>query len=142
MYKVEPFLLFDGNCGDAINYYIELFNGKELKLMTYGDVAEKEGAPNCSKEWEGKIMFASFELSSGSRLLLADRHDNQELQQGNDMGISLDMSSEEEMRRLFEYFAQDGWVLIPIKHTFWNALYGAVVDKFEKKWYLNCQLHE
>ena len=142
MYKVEPFLLFDGNCGDAIPYYMELFNAKNLKMMTFGEVVDKEGAPACSKAWEGKIMFASFELSNGSRIMLSDRHENQDLIEGTDMAISLDMSSEEEMRALFEYFAQDGWVLTPIKRMFWQALYGAVVDKFEKRWFLNCQLHE
>ena len=33
----EPILIFDGDCSDAIAFYIEVINGKQVRVHTYGD---------------------------------------------------------------------------------------------------------
>lgn len=64
--KITPFLWFDKNCEEAVNYYIDVFNGapgsdKSSKvnfLQRYEKGIETPG----SEEMEGKILTAEFEL--------------------------------------------------------------------------------
>jgi predicted 3-demethylubiquinone-9 3-methyltransferase (glyoxalase superfamily) len=52
--KITPFLWFDGNAEEAVNYYVEVFPGAKLgKVVRYG-----EAGPGP----KGSVMTASFEL--------------------------------------------------------------------------------
>lgn len=64
--KITPFLWFDKNCEEAMNYYVETFNGspnksKESKvnfIQRYEKGIETPGA----EEFEGQVLTAEFEL--------------------------------------------------------------------------------
>lgn len=67
MQKITPSLWFDKNCEEAINYYIETFNGspgskKNSKIISITRYTKDMQAPN-SSEMEGKIITAIFELN-------------------------------------------------------------------------------
>jgi len=54
MQKITPFLWFDGNAEEAMNFYVSIFkNSKVLKVTRYG-----EAGPGP----KGSIMSATFQL--------------------------------------------------------------------------------
>lgn len=54
MQKIAPFLWFDGQAEEAMNFYVSVFkNSRAGKVMRYG-----EGGPGPS----GRVMSATFEL--------------------------------------------------------------------------------
>jgi predicted 3-demethylubiquinone-9 3-methyltransferase (glyoxalase superfamily) len=65
--KITPFLWFDRNCEEAVNYYVETFNGapgsdKSSKInfiQRYEPGIETPGA----KEFEGLVLTAEFVLA-------------------------------------------------------------------------------
>jgi predicted 3-demethylubiquinone-9 3-methyltransferase (glyoxalase superfamily) len=65
--KITPFLWFDKNCEEAVNYYVEVFNGapgsrKDAKInfiQRYEKGIETPGA----EEMEGKILTTEFVLA-------------------------------------------------------------------------------
>ena len=61
MSKITPFLWFDNNAEEAINFYISVFhNGKILSMSRYGD-----GGPGP----KGQVMTATFEIE-GQRFMV------------------------------------------------------------------------
>lgn len=65
--KITTFLWFDKNCEEAVNYYVEVFNGaphseKDSKVnfvQRYEKGIETPGA----EEMEGKVLTTEFELA-------------------------------------------------------------------------------
>lgn len=67
MQKITPFLWFDTNCEEAVNYYVDVFNGapysnKDSKvnfIQRYEKGIETPGA----EKMEGMILTVEFELA-------------------------------------------------------------------------------
>ncbi len=73
--KITPSLWFDKNCEEAINYYVEVFNGAphkttESKIISIARYEKGMEAPGV-EEMEGKIITAIFELN-GQRFMALD----------------------------------------------------------------------
>jgi predicted 3-demethylubiquinone-9 3-methyltransferase (glyoxalase superfamily) len=60
--KITPFLWFDGNAEEAVNFYVSLFdNSKVVSLSRYGDAGPGP---------KGQVMVMSFELAGQSFMAL------------------------------------------------------------------------
>lgn len=73
--KITPFLWFDKECEEAINFYIDVFNGaphkkEESKIISIARYEKGIEAPG-AQEMEGKIITAEFELN-GQRFMALD----------------------------------------------------------------------
>lgn len=73
--KITPFLWFDKNCEEAMNFYVEVFNGAphkkaESKIISIARYEKGIEAPGAA-EMEGKVITAWFELS-GQRVMALD----------------------------------------------------------------------
>lgn len=68
MQKITPFLWFDKNCEEALNFYVSIFkNAKIVSIKRYPDGPLEEPM----KGMEGKILTAVFELE-GQRFMALD----------------------------------------------------------------------
>lgn len=75
MQKIVPFLWFDDNCEEAVNYYIKTFNeapnrsaeSKIISLLRYEEGMQTPGI----EKMVGKVLTAVFELS-GQRFMALD----------------------------------------------------------------------
>ena len=91
--KFEPILIFDGDCSDAIAFYVEVFNGKQVKVQTYGDNKDhlhKEHL-TVTPNWKDKVMFASITLpDDGSKIICRDIWENESYIDGNSFATALE----------------------------------------------------
>ena len=60
---------------------------------------------------------------------------------GNTISLSLDCSSEEEIKEVYKKLSADGRADHPLKDTFWGALFGDLTDKYGNHWILNFNKH-
>ncbi len=75
MQKITPCLWFDNNCEEAVNYYVNVFNGapnkkdesKIVSINRYEKGMDTPGMP----EMEGKILTVIFDLA-GQRFMALD----------------------------------------------------------------------
>lgn len=56
---------------------------------------------------------------------------------GNDIALSLNCSSEEEINALYAGLGEGGKILDVLKVQFWGAMFGVVEDKFGIRWMLH-----
>jgi PhnB protein len=132
MTQIIAYLTFDGNCAEAMNFYKESIGG-ELMVNVVGD-HPVEG--QCGTAEPGAVMHA--QLSKGSlQLMASDMMAGTGLIRGNSMALSLNCSSEEEIRDYFDKLSAGGTDIQPLKVEFWGALFGMFTDKFGLRWLLN-----
>jgi PhnB protein len=59
------------------------------------------------------------------------------LNQGNNISLSLNCSSEEEIHSFFSKLSEGGKIIEPLKPQFWGAIFGCLEDKFGIRWMFN-----
>lgn len=59
------------------------------------------------------------------------------LVKGNAVSLSLDCSSEEEIKMVYTKLSAEGKADHPLEDTFWGALFGDLTDKYGNHWILN-----
>ena len=126
MQKIIPFLWFDGNAIEAMNFYTSIFqNSKIMNIMYYG-----EGNP----EPEGKVMSATFKLAGQQFTAL-----NGGPQYNFTPAISFFVNCEttEEIDDLWENLLDCGTVLIELGKYPISEKFGWIQDKFGVSWQLN-----
>jgi len=130
MTQINAYLTFDGNCREAMTFYRDCLGGK-LTLQTI------QGSPMAA-QWpagvQQNILHAS--LVNGSLVLLgSDIAGRDALVNGNTISLSLNCSSEEEIKTFFSNLSAGGQVVHPL-HEFFAGTMGTLTDRFEKDWLL------
>ena len=142
--SMDVFLVFDGNCREAIEFYATVFKQEMPKqIMTYGEAPEEPSDPNPEtdgsplvNENRDRIIYASMPLF-GQNVMFCDCPTGQEHIKGNNISLTLGLSDEAEMKRIFEALANGGEVYMPLSKTFFSELFGMVCDKFSIIWQLS-----
>lgn len=138
MINLSPYLTFNGNCREAMTFYQECFGGE----LTFQTVAETPIAAQCPEGMQEHIMHSM--LANGGFVLMATdmMPSGHELKPGNDMAMSVNFDSEEEIRACFSKVSDGGRVLDPLGEKFWGAMFGVAQDKYGKVWMFNHQNEE
>jgi uncharacterized protein YndB with AHSA1/START domain/uncharacterized glyoxalase superfamily protein PhnB len=128
MLKLSPYIRFNGNCREAMEFYKECLGGT-LTLMT---VKESPMAVQMPEESRNKVMHAMLE-TNGMVILASDMFGLGDYLIGNNVSISITGTGEEEMRKYFAKLSVDASAVHPIENTFFGV-YGDFTDKFGIRW--------
>ena len=131
MPRLNPYLTFNGNCKEAMNFYKEQLGG-ELTLTIVGESHVADHVPPAIKD---QILHALLK-TDGFELMATDMRP-EELAIGNDVQLCLICKTEEETRDLFDKLSAGGKVNQAL-HEMFFGLIGALTDKFGKRWLLEC----
>lgn len=133
-YIVEPYLLFNGNCENAFDFYKSIFGGEILHKVKYKDVPGEVEIP---KSYENKIAYVSLPIGREIILMGSDSGMVDHVAVGTNVSLTLRVEDEEETRRLFKDLSDGGNVTMKLQSTFWAELYGVVTDRFGVNWMVN-----
>ena len=132
MALIQPYLTFNGNCAEAMNFYKEVFGG-ELMMQSFGD-APMDTTP------ETKDLIMHARLQNGDLILMAsDGMPGQAPVQGTNVTISVQSASKEDQEKYFNKMAEGGKITMPLEDTFWGAYFGMLTDKFGMHWMFNTE---
>lgn len=133
--SVEVYLVFNGNCREAVEFYSKVFNSEIEMLTTFGDTPEQPGF-ELPEEAKNRIMHARLNIS-GNRVMFSDTFPGQPFTQGDNITLALVHKNMDDLRNWYEQLKDGGTVSVELQETFWSKLYGKVVDKFGIHWQLN-----
>lgn len=137
--KFIPYLSFEGNAEEALNFYVDAFSGNIQTMMRYSDMPADEGTPPLPDAYKNKVLHAA--LSVGDAVIyLSDTFPGMTVTTGNSVDINIAPTSEEELRRVFDKLAVDGTVNMPVDYTFWGSIFGSLTDKFGIGWSLDLEV--
>ena len=134
MTTLTPYLLFDGSCKQAMEFYKSCFGG-ELTEIPVKDSPAKDFMPAFQHE---KILNAR--LKSGNVDLSASdwlRPDRTPVR-GNTACLFLSGGTTQELKSLFGKLSEGGEVTDPLSQQFFG-MYGALNDQFGVRWMFHTQ---
>ena len=135
--KVESYLMFEGRCDEALEFYRHALGAQVTMLMRYKDNPEPAAGQGCADgggpgPTPEMVMHAEFTV--GETTLMAS--DGMGSGKASFQGISLALSpaSEAGAQRLFNALADGGQVQMPLAKTFFSQAFGMVADRFGVPW--------
>lgn len=132
MINLTPFLLFDGNCAEAMTFYQSCLGG-ELNITRLGDTPMKNQMP---AEQHKKVTYAH--LQSGAIEFSATDwlHPRQTPKQGNTVAMYVNRGTYKELRAVFDKLAQGAdMALLDDLREMPFGTYGHLADKFGVHWF-------
>jgi PhnB protein len=137
MMKVHAYLNFDGNAGEAFEFYRSVFGGELSSVVRFKDFP-MEGV-TIPTEDENKMMHIALPIGEDNLLMASDvlRSLGQELRQGNNVYVSVHPDSREEADRIFSALSAGANVEMPIADQAWGDYFGSMKDKFGVMWMVN-----
>ena len=137
MLQCTPFLLFDGNCAEAMTFYNKCLGG-ELMLTKLGDSPLKAQLP---PEKHDRIINAHL-TSSAIEISATDWMASPEFDpvQGNTFALFITGDDYNEMKRIFDEL-KDGTNNTRLQelHDLPMGTYGQFYDKYGIQWIFVCQ---
>ncbi|HQT91509.1 MAG TPA: VOC family protein [Candidatus Kryptobacter bacterium] len=133
--NLVPYLSFRGDCEEALNFYARIFGGNVTVRERYNNPAM-----NVPKKFPDKVLHASLEFG-GVTILASDiipKNPGESATGSGDAALSLDVSSSEDGKKIFDQLAQGGKVNVPFEKQFWGAWHGNLRDKYGIRWMVNC----
>jgi PhnB protein len=129
---VQPYLFFNGNCEQAIEFYRQALGAEVEMMMRFKESPEPHQPGMVPPGFENKIMHASFRI--GGTTLMASDGCSDEKVSFNGFSLSLSVPNEAEADRVFAALAEGGEVRMPLSKTFWSPRFGMVADRFGVGW--------
>jgi PhnB protein len=136
MISLNPYLVYNGNCEEAFNFYKMVFGAEELYLGRYQDVPQdaRKYFPNAADE---HIMHASLKIDEKTVIM---GNDSAEIAAqlttalARDFYLYIDLDEPKEAIRIFNELSAGGKIIVPIAQSFWSPCYGVLNDRFGIHW--------
>ncbi len=135
MLGVQPYLNFNGNCEEAINFYKEALDGEILFMQRYGE------SPMAGMSGDDKVMHCTLRIGK-THIMASDNPENMPATAGNNISLTVGLNDLDRARTLFDRLAKGGNVTMPLDKTFWAEAFGMLTDKFGINWMINCDKAE
>lgn len=132
---VQPYLFFNGNCEQAVEFYRKALGAEVEMMMRYKDSPEPPPPGMVPPGFESKIMHTSFRI--GQTTVMASDGCDAEKAKFDGFSLSLSVPTESEADRAFAALADGGQVRMPLAKTFWSPRFGMLADRFGVNWMIN-----
>ena len=133
MQGITPYLNFDGNGTEALQFYCKALDGKILFQQSFGDSPMGAQTPD---EFKNRLMHATVQCDAGS-FMASDAPPGFQAKTGNNVSLSLHFDSVEKLEKAFNGLVEGGTVTMPAQETFWAHRFGMLIDKYGFQWMVN-----
>ena len=125
--QLNPYLTFDGNAREAMEFYHSVFGG-DLRINTFGEFGSPDPAV------ADKVMHAMLTSPKGYLLMASDTAPGVPFDKGNTMTVSLSGDPGEGLEEFWDKLADGGSVTMPFDTPPWGGRFGMVTDRFGVDW--------
>jgi len=135
MTQLNPYLSFDGNAEEAMNFYASAFKMEIATIMRWGENPQCEGMSDADKH---KVMHAA--LPVGDSMIMASDFvamPGMQYRSGSNFSVAIAPETRDEADRIFAALSEGGNVTCPMMDMFWGGYFGAFNDKFGVSWLIN-----
>lgn len=132
--KLNPYLHFDGNAEEALNFYKDALGGEIAMLSRYGD-----SPMPTDEDWKNKLMHSRL-VFDGNTLMISDAFKGTIAKKEGNVQLNVDVHCIERLGEIFAKMAEGGKVTMELQDTFWGARFGMLKDKFGVDWMFNHEL--
>jgi PhnB protein len=134
MAQLNPYLNFDNNCREAMNFYKDCLGG-QLVLQTVGEMPAM--AAQMPPYMKDHILHST--LTSGEIIIMASDLSREKRIEGNTVHLCINCKTEDELNSFFSKLSAGGKVTEQLADMPWGGTFGSLTDKFGKHWLFNFQ---
>ena len=132
--QFNAYLIFNGQCEEAFQFYEQAFGGKIEALIPHAGSPAESSVP---AEWAAKIMHGRLRV--GDSTLMGSDAPPGRYQAPQGVFVNVGVKDPAEADRLFQALSENGSVIMPVQKTFWATRFAMLVDRFGTPWMLNCE---
>jgi predicted 3-demethylubiquinone-9 3-methyltransferase (glyoxalase superfamily) len=127
MQKINPFLWFNDNAEEAVNFYISIFSNSKVKTIT----RYKEESAKASGRPKDSVMTISFELFNQPFVAL---NGGPIFKFNPSVSFFVNCKTEKEIEELWKKLADGGKILMALDKYPFSEKYGWLEDRFGVSW--------
>ena len=131
MFHLVPYLHFNGEAEEVLNFYKDVFDGEIISINRYGDSPMKGDESLNDKIIHSRLKFGD------NLIMISDSFNGQLAHKDGNIQLSVEVDDEKRMEQAFNKLAEDGKVTMPLAKQFWGATFGMLQDKFGVNWMFN-----
>jgi PhnB protein len=133
MTTLDPYLIFNGNCAEAMGFYAETLGGTIELMLTYG---QSPVANECSADSADRVMHARLRLADRC-VLASDAPVGQPYDGMRHVSLCLSFDDVAEAERIYASLSEGGEVRMALTPTFWAGAFAMLVDRYGTSWMIN-----
>eukprot|EP00615_Pteridomonas_danica_P013187 CAMPEP_0114350250 /NCGR_PEP_ID=MMETSP0101-20121206/16200_1 /TAXON_ID=38822 ORGANISM="Pteridomonas danica, Strain PT" /NCGR_SAMPLE_ID=MMETSP0101 /ASSEMBLY_ACC=CAM_ASM_000211 /LENGTH=147 /DNA_ID=CAMNT_0001489347 /DNA_START=199 /DNA_END=642 /DNA_ORIENTATION=+ len=114
---------------EALGGELDIMGWKGTKFAEKMSSEDAEGVMHCTLK-AGDTNFMACDAKGGPCEVIP----------GNDVAISVNFDSEEDIRAAYNKLSIDATIIQALEKSFWGAWFGQFIDKFGKRWMLHFQI--
>lgn len=127
--RISPFLWFDNNAEEAVNFYVSVFKNSKINVVTrYGAAGAK-----ASGQQEGSVMTLSFQIEGQEFVAI---NGGPVFQITPSISFFVNCATAQEVNTLWEKLSEGGAVMMELDKYPFSERYGWIQDKFGVSWQL------
>lgn len=130
--KAIPYITLNGTCEEALNFYQSIIGGT-ISSVKFNEMPPNEEMP-ISENWKDKIMHSALTFDDGDVIYFGDSWESSPVKFGDFSIIHLVVDNEKQVYEFVEKLSEGGTITMPADKTFWNSVYGSLVDKYGISW--------
>lgn len=131
--SVKPFLMFEGMAEQAMNLYVSVFPGSEIKRI------DRYGTGEMGVE--GSVKLAEINVA-GQNILCIDSPAKHAFSFTPSVSLFVECDSEAELDKAFKILSEGGGVLMPPANYGFSSKFTWINDRFGVSWQINLPLSE
>jgi|SRR5690242_6598515 len=131
MYHLVPYLHFNGEAEEVLNFYKDAFGGEIIMLSRYSD-----SPMQVNENWKNKIIHSRLKFGD-NLIMISDSHNGQLASKEGNIQLSVEVDDEKKIEEVFNKLAEGGKITMPLAKQFWGATFGMLQDKFGVNWMFN-----
>lgn len=128
---IQPYLNFNGNCREAVEFYAEVFKINKPQIMTFGEIPG--GVFPGSEETKNLVLHADLNVN-GNIIMFSDAMPQNPVTIGSNFSLTLITKNIDELKEWYHKLKEGGNVTMELQETFWTKCYGMLIDKFGIGW--------
>lgn len=127
MEQLTPYLIFRGDCKQALKFYRDCFNGEITVKQTFADANMDVPEPFKDKIFNSELCIKHL------CIMASDSIPPYEIKVGTNFALFVKFKDDHELKTAYGKLAEKGNIIMPLENNF-----AMLIDRFGIQWMLSC----
>lgn len=130
---VTPYIVFGGNCSEALAFYAQAFKSQVTMLQNYGDYVPEgvNAPPNNLSHW---VLHAEMDIC-GTPFWFADEI-LEPVVNGTNVKLTVQLPNAQTAQQIYNALCKGAHITLPPTQTFYSTFHAGLTDAFGVSWNL------
>lgn len=124
------YLMFNGNCMEALESYKQAFDAEITEAQRYGDMPPNPAFP-ITEEKKNLVLHARLKVDGGE-IMCADSSDKSNV--GDNMYVSITTPDAAYVQKAWDVLKEGGEIHMELAPSFFATAHGSLRDKYGVNW--------